>query len=87
MPSGRAGATSIFLITLSVLVSNIETGELLEKPCPDFVSTATPFPPLSGISPTGASVSRSKTVMRPGTAATAGAVSVAGTARVPPRGM
>ena len=39
---------------------------LLEKPWPDFGSTATPLPPVPGISPTGSSVSRLKTVMRPG---------------------
>src|SRR3954453_3452037 len=85
MPSGRAVPTSIFLITVSVFVSNIDTGLLLENPWPDLGSTATPLPPLSGISPTGASVSRLNTVMRPGTAPTAGAVSGAGTARVRPR--
>ena len=74
-------------ISLSVFVSNIETGLLLEKPCPDLGSIATPFPPVPGISPTGASDSRSNTVMRPGTAGRAALVSVAGTARVPPRGM
>jgi hypothetical protein len=52
-----------------------------EKPWPDFGSTAAPFPRVLAISPTGASVSRSKTVTRPGMA---GAVAVAGE---PPRGM
>jgi len=81
MPSGRAGATSIFLITFIVLVSNIDTGPLLENPCPDLGSTATPLPPVSGISPTGSSVSRLKIVIRPGVAGTAGVVSVAGAPR------
>ena len=87
MPSGCAAPTSIVLITVIVLVSNIETGLLLENPWPDFGSTATPLPPVSGISPAGSSVSRLNAVIRPGTAATAGVVSVAATARVPPRGM
>ena len=62
----RAAPTSIDLISASVLVSNIETGVLLEKPWPDLGSTATPWPPVFGISPTGSIVSRLNTVIAPG---------------------
>ena len=69
-------------------VSNIETfGWSLVKPWPDLGSTAAPLPPTFVISPTGSSVSRLKTVNRAGSAGTSGAVAVAGTARVAPRGM
>ena len=88
MPSGRAAPTSMLLIKVIVLVSNIETfGWSLVKPWPDFGSTAAPFPPTPAISPTGSSVSRLKIVNRAGTAGTAGVVPVAATARVEPRGM
>jgi len=52
------------LITFSVLVSNIGIGLVLEKPWPDLGSTATPCPPVLGISPTDASVSRLYTITR-----------------------
>src|SRR5258708_1070121 len=83
MPSGCAAPTSIFLITVIVLVSNIETGLLLENPWPDFGSTATPLPPVSGISPAGSSVSRLNAVIRPWTPPTAAAVSRASLAAGP----
>src|SRR6266446_2877510 len=53
MPSGWAAPTSMVLMSVSVFVSNIETGLLLVKPWPDFGSTAAPFPPTPAISPTG----------------------------------
>ena len=88
MPSGLAeNGMSIFLMIVSVLVSNIVTGLLLENPWPDLGSMATPLPPLAGISPAGARLSRLNTVMRPATAGRAGVESVAGTSRDPPRGM
>ena len=63
MPSGLP-CTSIVVIGASVLASHIATGLLLEKPCPDFGSTATPRALVFAISPAGASVSRSKTAIR-----------------------
>ena len=63
MPSGLPW-TSIVLSTASVFVSHIATGLLLLKPWPDFGSTATPRALVLGISPTGSSVSRLKTVTR-----------------------
>jgi hypothetical protein len=61
MPSAeKPSGTSIFLMSVSFFGSNIDRlGWLLAKACPDFGHTATPLPPVSAISPTGASVSRS----------------------------
>ena len=73
---------SIDLIICIVLLSNIEMfGWLLAKPWFVFASTTAPLPPPLRISPSGLSVSRSKTVTRPGTASRAGVLSVAATAR------
>ena len=75
-------ARSIFLISFSVFVSNIEiAGWLVAKPCPDFEHTVAPLPPVSGISPTSVErveVEHRDSRQRP--AAIAGAVSVAGRA-------
>ena len=64
MPSGPPW-TSIVLIVASDFASNIATGLLLANPCCDFASTATPCALTLAISPTGFSVTRSKTVIRP----------------------
>src|SRR5215469_18704205 len=61
-----AALASMVLIGFSVFVSHITTGLLLANPCPDFGSTTTPFAAALGISPTGSSVSRLKTVIRRG---------------------
>src|SRR4051812_50174805 len=76
---GLSALGSISLITCIDFVSNmVRLGWLVAKPCPVFASTTAPLPPPFMISPSGLSVSASKTVTRPGTASLAGGLSLAG---------
>ena len=89
MPSAlNPAGTSMVLINFMVVTSNIEGwGWSLVKPWPAFGHTVAPLPPTPAMTPTGASVSRSKIVSRFSNAGSSGRVSVAACACVAPRVM